>query len=84
MSGMGSNFPSYQPMRDAIEAHAREVYGEQYVLQDFVLVGFVVSMETDDVDKFEYIMASSSNAPHIIEGLTDQIHLFREGHDEEE
>lgn len=84
MSGLGSHLQTYAALREAIEAHAREAYGEEYVLQDFVMIGFVVSMSPDDIDKFEYLMATSSNAPHIIEGLIDQSNLFQEGHDEED
>jgi hypothetical protein len=83
MAGIGSERSTYEAMQKAIEAYARETYGEEYVLQDFIMLGFVVSMEPEDVDKYEYIMASSSQAPHIIEGLIDQSHLFRE-HDEED
>lgn len=83
MSGIGANRPTYDLMREAIEAYARETYGEEYVLQDFVMLGFVVSMEINDTDKYEYVMASSTEAPHIIEGLIDQSHLFRHDTDEE-
>ena len=58
MSGLGSHLQTYAALREAIEAHAREAYGEEYVLQDFVMIGFVVSMSPDDIDKFEYLMAS--------------------------
>lgn len=82
MAGLGSGFPTYGPLRDALEAHAREVYGDEYILQDFVLLGFVVSMNPSDTDKFEYIMATSSDAPHITDGLLDQVSLFRENDDD--
>lgn len=82
MSGIGSSRESYAAMVQAIEAYAKETYGDEYVLQDFAMVGFVVSM-SDDTEKYEYLMASSTHAPHIIEGLIDQTHLFRENDEEE-
>ncbi len=79
MSGIGSHkAESYQKLQDALQDHAREVYGEQYLLQDFVMLGFVVSMTPGDEDKYEYIMATSSYAPHVIDGMVDQVKLFRE------
>lgn len=83
MSGIGSDRPAHEPMMRAIEAYAKETYGDDYVLQDFVMLGFVVSMN-DASEKYEYIMASSTQAPHIIEGLLSQSHLFEKSYNEED
>jgi hypothetical protein len=77
LSGVGQEKPTYEALRKAFEAHAQEVYGEGYVLQDFIAIGYVVSLEdiTDD-DRAEYVLATSSKADHIITGLTHQVALF--------
>lgn len=82
MSGVGQDKPTYEALRKAFEAHAQEIYGNSYVLQDFVAIGYVVSLEdiTDD-DRAEYVLATSSKADHIITGLTQQVSLF--GSDDE-
>lgn len=76
MSGIGETHPTWQALRQAFEAHAKEAYGDEYVLQDFVMIGYVISME-DDSDEAEYVMATSSQIPHIVEGLVAQCELFQ-------
>lgn len=83
MSGIGAKYPTYEPLRQALEAHAKEAYGDEYVLQDFVIVGYVVSMEDTVDDRCEYIMATSTGVSHIVDGLLAQSHLFRESDDED-
>lgn len=78
MSGVGSQHPSWETLRQAFEKHAKEAYGEEYVLQDFVAIGYVVSMEDDD-ERAEYLLATSTQVEHVILGLTGQIKLFDEG-----
>jgi hypothetical protein len=75
MSGIGDNRDTYQALQDAFQAYAKETYGDEYVVQDFVMIGYVVSME-GDTEQAEYVMATSSCAPHIIEGLVHQTVLF--------
>lgn len=86
MSGVGSEKPTYEPLRKALEAHAQEVYGEDYVLQDFVMVGYVVSLnpQADDDGRAEYVLATSSRADHIITGLTHQVNLFQSDESDED
>jgi hypothetical protein len=81
MSGVGQDKPTFESLRKAFEAHAQEVYGEEYVLQDFVMIGYVVCLEQAEDDRAEYVLATSSKADHIITGLTHQVALF--GSDEE-
>lgn len=76
MSGVGSDKPTFQALMNAFEAHAKEIYGEDYMLQDFVMIGYVVTMEPDD-DRAEYLLATSSKADHIIAGLVHQVDLFQ-------
>ena len=76
MSGIGENHPTWTALRQAFEAHAKEAYGDEYVLQDFVMIGYVISME-EDSDGAEYIMATSTQIPHIVEGLVAQTDLFQ-------
>jgi len=83
MSGVGEDKPTYETLRKAFEAHAQEIYGEEYVLQDFVAIGYVVCMtDTTNDDRAEYVLATSSKADHIINGLVHQVDLF--GSDEPE
>lgn len=78
MSGVGENRESYQALQEAFAAYAKESYGEEYVLQDFVMVGYVVSLGDDnDDDRAEYVLATSSKADHIIQGLANQVNLFQ-------
>lgn len=83
MSGIGKQHPTYEPLRQALENHAKEAYGDEYVLQDFVMIGYVVSMEDTDEDRAEYIMATSTGTNHIVDGLVAQVHLFN-GEDSDE
>lgn len=84
MSGIGHNRETYDALVRAAEAYAQETYGDDYVLQDFVMLGYVVSMTDSNTNRFEYVMASSSCAPHIIEGLISQTSLFDFGAKDEE
>lgn len=85
MSGVGVEKPTYEALRKAFEAHAQEVYGDAYVLQDFVMVGYVVALDpTDDDGRAEYILATSSRADHIITGLTHQVALFQQDEPDED
>jgi len=87
MSGSGSNHPTWEPLRKAFEAHAKEsAGGDGYALVDWVMIGYVVDLEKseDESEGGEYVMASSSNAPHIVEGILGQINLFRAGHDDDD
>lgn len=87
MSGAGSQHDSYEPLQKALEAHAKEASGaESYVLGDWVLIGYVVNLEQSESENEggEYIMASSSKAPHIVEGLLSQIHLFQHNSDDDD
>ena len=70
MSGVGekSHPEEWEALRVAAQAYSQAVYGEDHVLQDFVLVNFVVSMG-EDTDYSEYAVASSSDAIHVNEGL---------------
>ena len=80
MSGVGEERETYPALLAAIQAYGRETYGSDYVVQDFVLIGFALSMG-DDTDESEYLMASSTQAPHIVDGLVSQVSLFSgEGH----
>lgn len=81
MSGVGSRYPTYEPLRQAIEAHGREVYGENYVLADFVMIAYVVDMGEEESEESEYIMATSTGVSHIVDGLLAQSQLFRESDD---
>lgn len=76
MSGMGSDFPTYEPLRQALEQHAKDVYGDQYVVADFVMLAYVVPMDHEN-ESSEYIMVTSTQTSHIIEGLVGQVKLFR-------
>lgn len=75
MTGMGEDRAAYAALQEAFNAYAKETYGDEYVVQDFIMIGYVVSMEGDN-QMAEYVMASSSCAPHIIEGLANQTTLF--------
>lgn len=77
MSGVGQDKPTFEALRKAFEAHAQEVYGEDYVLQDFVAIGYVVCLADNDDERAEYILATSTQADHIITGLTHQVSLFQ-------
>jgi len=78
MSGAGSQHPSWEKLREALEAHIKEsAGGEGYVLGDWVLLSHVVDLEAEDDGGGEYVMASSSQVPHIVEGILAQIVLFR-------
>ena len=82
MSGAGAQHPTWEPMRKAIEAHAKLASGgDSYVLGDFVLIGYVIDLDkTEEASEGgEYIMATSSQAPHIVEGLVSQMGLFHGG-----
>lgn len=77
MSGVGQNRETYQALTDAFSAYAKETYGDEYVLQDFVMIGYVVSMADDAPDdRAEYILATSTQTEHIITGLQHQISAF--------
>lgn len=76
MSGIGSDESTWEAVRQALEAHAKEVYGEDYVLQDFVCLGYVVSMGEDSQEESEYVLVTSTKADHIIDGLVAQVHIF--------
>lgn len=79
MSGVGHQRETYEALRTAFEAYAKESYGEDYFLQDFVMVGYVVTMTPDPQDeRAEYVLATSTQADHIIQGLAGQITLFQE------
>lgn len=74
-AGVGANQPTWQAVQDALEAHGKAVWGDEYVMQDFVAIGYVVSMENDS-DRAEYFMVSSTGVPHIVNGLIGQINMF--------
>jgi hypothetical protein len=76
MSGIGKQYPTYEPLRRAFEAHAKEAYGEDYVLADFVMIGYVIDMSESESDRAEYIMATSTGLNHIVDGLVAQVSLF--------
>lgn len=81
MSGIGENYPTYEPLRKALEAHAKELYGDEYVLQDFVAIAYVVSMGDDAPEELaEYVLVTSTRVNHIIEGLLAQSKLFDPSH----
>lgn len=78
MSGVGDQRETYQKLQEAFAAYAKESYGEEYVLQDFVMVGYVVCLSDDsNDDRAEYVLATSSKADHIIQGLANQVNLFQ-------
>jgi len=77
MSTLGGDHPTYEPLRQAFEAHAKSVWGDDYVLVDFAMIGFVMSMESEESANGEYVMAASTNYPHIIAGLIQQTALFQ-------
>lgn len=87
MSGAGSQHQeSYDKLQKALEEHAKAASGaESYALVDWVVIGFVMNLEQEgDSEGGEYIMASSSKAPHIVEGLLAQIHLFQTAGDDDD
>jgi len=78
MRGAGSEHPTWEPLRQALEAHIKEsAGGEGYVLGDWVILSHVVDLDAEDDGGGEYVMASSSQVPHIVEGILAQISLFR-------
>lgn len=82
-SAIGKEHPTYEGLRQSFEAHAKEAYGDEYVLQDFVMIGYVVSMDDDGEGRDEYLMATSTGVNHIIDGLLAQVALFKEGPEED-
>jgi hypothetical protein len=85
MSGIGedSHPPEWEALRAAAQAYSQAVYDSGHVLQDFVLIGFVVSME-EEVEYSEYTIASSSQALHVNEGLIRRGLAMLTAPDEEE
>ena len=69
-SGIGENDhpKEWAALRDALQAYGAVVYGPEYICHEFVAVGFVVSMAGDS-EYSEYLMATSSAALHVNEGL---------------
>lgn len=81
-AGIGSQYPTWEPLRQALEAHTKEAYGEQYVVQDFVAIAYVISLADDEQSEgSEYILATSTSTNHIVDGLLDQVKLFQESPD---
>lgn len=83
MSGIGENYPTFEPLRKAFEAHAQELYGPEYMVQDFIMVGYVVTMDPDD-ERAEYVLTTSTHAEHIIEGLGGRLPMFASDHDHDD
>ena len=80
MSGAGQQHPTWEALRKALDAHAKEASGgDSYALVDWVVIGYVVDLDKNEQESEggEYIMASSSMAPHIVEGILNQAHLFQ-------
>lgn len=72
MSGVGEDHSTYQPLREALRAHAKETYGDEYEVQDFVIEAFVVNLEDSDKPP-EYLLVTSTQADHVILGLAEFI-----------
>lgn len=79
--GIGEEKPTWEAVRKALDAHAKELYGDDYVLQDFVTIGYVVSMGVDTNEEVaEYMLVTTTRTNHIIDGLVQQIELFNPTH----
>lgn len=80
MSGVGSEHPTFEPLRQALEAHVQAVSSDSHVMGDFIILAHIIDLcEGADPDAGEYILASSTQAPHVIDGLLSQIHRFSNG-----
>lgn len=70
MSGIGEDHhpEEWAALRDAAQAYGVAVYGPDYMCHEFVFTGFMVTMAEEN-EVSEYVMATSSSALHVNEGL---------------